>query len=249
MRRFKIWQIALALIAILLLLGVVIFVIWAGVPLPADEQAFTALEIDASISVDTEPWLVFKPQSTEPTAGFIFYPGGRVQPEAYAPAARKLAEMGYLVVIPRMPLNLAFFDAEVANQIMEFYPEVGCWVVGGHSLGGAMAARFAYRHPESVDGLALWAAYPAESDDLSSSDLVVVSVYASEDGVAEVDSVLASEPLLPPDTRWVLIEGGNHAGFGWYGPQSGDNPRTISLESQQEQVISATAELLEATCE
>ena len=153
MKRFKIWQIALALIAILLLLGVVIFVIWAGVPLPADEQAFTALEVDASISVDTEPWLVFKPQSTEPTAGFTFYPGGRVQPEAYAPAARKFAEMGYLVVIPRMPLNLAFFDAEVANQIMASYPEVGCWVVGGHSLGGAMAARFAHRHPESVDGL------------------------------------------------------------------------------------------------
>jgi len=100
-----------------------------------------------------------------------------------------------------------------------------------------------------VDGLALWAAYPAESDDLSSSDLTVVSVYASEDGVAEVDSVLASEPLLPDDTRWVLIEGGNHAGFGWYGPQSGDNPRTISLESQQEQVISATAELLAAACQ
>ena len=157
--------------------------------------------------------------------------------------------MGYLVVIPRMPLNLAFFDAEVANQIMSSYPEVGCWVVGGHSLGGAMAARFAYRHPESVDGLALWAAYPAETDDLSSSDLAVVSVYASEDGVAEVDSVLASEPLLPDDTRWVLIEGGNHAGFGWYGPQSGDNPRTISLESQQEQVISATAELLAAACQ
>ncbi len=249
MRRFKIWQIALALIAILLLLGVVIFVIWAGNPLPAEEQAFAALENDASISVDTEPWLVFKPQSTEPSAGFIFYPGGRVQPEAYAPAARNIAEAGYLVVIPRMPLNLAFFDAEVANQIMASYPEIGCWVVGGHSLGGAMAARFAYRHPDSVDGLALWAAYPAESDDLSSSDLAVVSVYASEDGVAEVDSILASEPLLPPDTRWVLIEGGNHAGFGWYGPQSGDNPRMISLESQQEQVIPATAELLEATCQ
>lgn len=249
MRRFKIWQIVLALIAILLLFGGTIFVIWASNPLPADGQALDALENDSSVSVDTEPWLVFKPQSTEPSAGFILYPGGRVQPEAYAPAARNIAETGYLVVIPRMPLNLAFFDAEVANQIMVSYPEVDCWVVGGHSLGGAMAARFAYRHPESVSGMALWAAYPAESDDLSSSDFAVVSVYASEDGVAEVDSVLASKPLLPPDTRWVRIEGGNHAGFGWYGPQSGDNPRTISLESQQEQVISATDDLLAAACQ
>lgn len=249
MRRFKIWQIVLALIAILLMFGGTIFVIWASNPLLADGQALDALENDSSVSVVTEPWLVFKPQSTEPSAGFILYPGGRVQPQAYAPAARNIAEAGYLVVIPRMPLNLAFFDAEVANQIMVSYPEVDCWVIGGHSLGGAMAARFAYRHPESVNGLALWAAYPAESDDLSTSDMAVVSVYASDDGVAEVDSVLASEPLLPEDTRWVLIEGGNHAGFGWYGPQSGDNPRTISLESQQEQVISATTDLLAAACQ
>ena len=120
MRRFKIWQIALALIAMLLLLGGTIFVIWASNPLPADKQAFTALENDASISIDTEPWLVFKPQSTESSAGFIFYPGGRVQPEAYALAARKIAEAGYLVVIPRMPLNLAFFDACVLFSSFSF---------------------------------------------------------------------------------------------------------------------------------
>jgi len=207
-----------------------------------------ALEDDSLVVVDDDPWLVFEPQSTDPTIGFIFYPGGRVPPEAYAPSARAIAEAGFLVVIPPMPLNLAVFAPEVANQIIAAYPEIDCWVIGGHSLGGAMAARFAYRHPHTVQGLVLWADYPAESDDLSSSDLAVVSIYASEDGLADVDTVLASQSLLPANTNWVLIEGGNHSGFGWYGAQSGDNPRTISLEAQQEQVITATIDLLTAAC-
>lgn len=248
MKRLKRWQIVLIILAALILLGGIVFIIWGSNPLPADPQALSALEDDSLIAIDVEPWLVFRPQSIEPTAGFIFYPGGRVQPEAYAPSARAIAESGYLVVIPSMPLNLAVFAPEVASQIIAAYPEVDCWVIGGHSLGGAMAARYAYRHPQTVQGLVLWAAYPAESDDLSPSDLAVVSIHASQDGVADVDTILASQSLLPTSTSWVLIEGGNHAGFGWYGPQPGDNPRTISLEAQQEQIIMATLDLLDTAC-
>jgi hypothetical protein len=248
MKRLKLWQIVLVVLLALILFGGIAFVIWGSNPLPADPQALSALENDSLVAIYDEPWLVFRPQSIEPTGGFIFYPGGRVQPEAYAPSARAIAESGYLVVIPPMPLNLAVFAPEVANQIIAAYPEVECWVIGGHSLGGAMAARYAYRHPQAIQGLVLWAAYPAESDDLSSSDLAVVSIFASEDGLADEDTMLASRPLLPAGTSWVFIEGGNHAGFGWYGPQSGDNLRTISLEDQQEQVITATLDLLEIAC-
>lgn len=248
MRRLKRWQIALAIIAVLLLVAGLAFFIWASNPLSADTQALSALESDSLVAVDDQPWLVFRPQWTDPSAGFIFYPGGRVQPEAYAPAARAIAEAGYLVVLAPMPLNLAVFAPEVASEIIAAYPEIDCWGIGGHSLGGAMAAQFAFRHPQTVQGLALWAAYPAESDDLSSSDLTVTSIYASEDGLAEVDTVLASQPLLPKNTTFVLIEGGNHAGFGWYGPQPGDNPRTISLQAQQEQIIKATIDLLSTAC-
>jgi hypothetical protein len=247
-KKIKRWQIILLLIAALLLVGGAALVIWGSNPLPADTAALSALEDDSLVTVDVEPWLVFKPQSMDPTAGFIFYPGGRVQPEAYAPAARAIAEAGYLVVIPPMPLNLAVFDAEVASQVIDEYADVNCWVVGGHSLGGAMAARFTYLNPQEIDGLVLWAAYPASSNDLSSSDLEVVSIHASEDGLADVDTILASQPLLPAATTWLLIEGGNHAGFGWYGPQPGDNPRTISRDAQQEQAISATLELIETAC-
>jgi len=107
-----------------------------------------------------------------------------------------------------------------------------------------MAARFAYQHPEAAQGLVLWAAYPASSDDLSGYPLAATSIYGTLDGLATGDKIDASRPLLPSDTQWVPIEGGNHAQFGWYGPQSGDNKATISQEVQQEQIVAATAGLL-----
>jgi pimeloyl-ACP methyl ester carboxylesterase len=248
MTRLKTWQIVLGLIVILLLVGLVAFIIWGSNPMPADPSALSALESDMIVSVESQPWLVFTPQSDIPTSGLIFYPGGRVQPEAYTPPARSIAEAGYQTVIAPMPLNLAIFGADTAEQIIEAYPEIDCWVIAGHSLGGAMAARFAYQNPQSIDGLVLWDSYPPESDDLSSHNLAVASIYASADQSEPQDKVIKGKPLLPPDTSWTLIEGGNHAGFGWYGPQPGDHARTISLASQQQQVIQATLDLLNTAC-
>lgn len=248
MRWLKLWQIILLILGVLLLAGAGGFIIWASNPLPADPRVQSFLEDGSSVAVDNHPWLVFRPQSGDPSSGLIFYPGGRVQPQAYLPAAYAIAGAGHLVVIPPMPLNLAVFGSGVASQVMSAFPKIDCWVIGGHSLGGAMAARFAYQNPQAVQGLVLWAAYPASSNDLSSSDLEVVSIYASQDGLADVATILASQSMLPEGTKFVRIEGGNHAGFGWYGPQPGDNPRTISLETQQEQVIHATIDLLTTAC-
>jgi hypothetical protein len=249
MKRIKLWQIFIIALVTVILAAITGFVIWGNNPSPAYPEALTALESDTSVLVEQGQWLVFKPQTNDPSSGFIFYPGGHVQPQAYAPAARAIAEKGYLVVIAPMPVNLAVFAPNVADDIIAAYPEIECWVIGGHSLGGAMAARYASRNPENIRGLILWASYPASSDDLSSSDIAVASIYGSEDGLSDVDTVLGSRQLLPPDTTWVLIEGGNHAGFGYYGPQSGDNPRSITLEAQQDQIVTATLELLDKACE
>jgi hypothetical protein len=108
-----------------------------------------------------------------------------------------------------------------------------------------MAASFAKQNPDTIDGLVLWASYPADSSDLSAQPIAVTSIYGTLDGVATPDQVLAANPLLPEDTIWVPIEGGNHAQFGWYGLQEGDNPATISRAEQQRQVVSATLNLLE----
>ncbi|HPR71805.1 MAG TPA: alpha/beta hydrolase, partial [Flexilinea sp.] len=130
-------------------------------------------------------------------------------------------------------------------DVQATYPQIRHWAIGGHSLGGAMAAAYAKSHPDSIEGLALWAAYPSANDSLADSEIRVVSVFGSEDGLATDKKIEASKQLLPPDTIWVKIEGGNHAQFGWYGDQAGDNVATVSREEQQEQTISATIKMLE----
>jgi hypothetical protein len=52
--------------------------------------------------------------------------------------------------------------------------------------------------------------------------------------------------LLPTDATFVPIQGGDHAQFGWYGPQPGDNPASISREIQQAQIVQATEDFLKS---
>jgi pimeloyl-ACP methyl ester carboxylesterase len=199
--------------------------------------------------VETEPWLTFTPTEGKPEVGLVLYPGARVDPRAYAPTARALSEEGYLVVTVPMPLNLAFFAPDRAADVMAAFPEIRSWAVGGHSLGGAMAARFAFQNPDVVQGLVLWAAYPAATDDLSAYSIVATSIYGTRDGLATGDKIDASRPLLPSSTSWVAIEGGNHAQFGWYGSQAGDGTATISRAQQQAQIVEATRMLLSRMAE
>jgi pimeloyl-ACP methyl ester carboxylesterase len=139
-----------------------------------------------------------------------------------------------------MPPSLAFFAPGRAAEVMDAFPGIDRWAIGGHSLDGAMAANYANRNPEAVSGLVLWAACPASSDDLSSRQLATSSIYGTRDGLTTPDKIDASRPLLPSDTQWTAIEGGNHAQLGWCGPQSGDNEATISRQEQQTQIVAAT---------
>jgi hypothetical protein len=237
------------LLLFVLLLGLAVilasFVIWAQTPLGPMPQALAALESDGAVRVETEPWLEFWPRDTQPRSGVILYPGGRVDPRSYAPAARALAEEGYLAVITPMPLNLAVFNPGAAAEVIAAFPQIETWIVGGHSLGGAMAAGYAEANADVVDGLVLWAAYPADDKLATRTEPAVTSIYATNDGVSTLEDIAASRANLPPETRWVEIAGGNHAQFGWYGDQPGDGQATISRPEQQEQIVTATAELLE----
>jgi pimeloyl-ACP methyl ester carboxylesterase len=123
-------------------------------------------------------------------------------------------------------------------------PEIQHWVIGGHSLGGSMAANFVHKNPGLAEGLVLWASYPASADNLSGTDTPVVSISGTQDGLSTPAKIEASRLLLPASTRWVPIQGGDHGQFGWYGNQSGDNPASISRADQQSQTVAATLELL-----
>ncbi len=242
----KVWR-YLALGALTaLLIGMVGFLIWASNPPAPEPQALSSFNSTEMVQYEANgQWLVFAPGSNSPTTGLIFYPGGRVDARAYAPHARAIAEQGYLVVVVPMPLNFAFLGINRAGEVIDAFPEIGYWAVGGHSLGGAMAAEFASKNPTRIAGLALWAAYPAQSTDLSTSGLSVISIYGDKDNIASLDEIAASQSRLPAETVFVEIMGGNHAGFGWYGEQNGDGLAEISKTAQQAQIVEAMDKFLE----
>jgi len=113
---------------------------------------------------------------------------------------------------------------------MEAYPEIENWVITGHSLGGSMAARFAYRHQGEVQALVLWEGYPSATDDLSNAEMFSMSIFSTSDGLTTPQDIDESRHLLPENANWVPLEGGNHAQFGWYGDKPGHNPALISHE-------------------
>jgi pimeloyl-ACP methyl ester carboxylesterase len=244
-KRNPVWsRILLAVLGLLavLMLG---FVAWGSTPARPMPEALAARQSTSQVTVTTGGWLTFTPAAMQPSTGLIFYPGGRVDYHAYTPAALVIAEKGYLVVIPHMPLNLAVLNPGAAAGVIAAHPEIRHWAIGGHSLGGSMAANFVYTHPGAVDGLVLWASYPATSNNLGQAGVRVLSISGTLDGLSTPEKIAASRSLLPANTVWVPIRGGDHAQFGWYGLQSGDNPATISREEQQQQIVQATLSFLE----
>ena len=224
--------------------AVIAFIIWAVSARKPQIEALEAMKPNDLVDVQTDRWLVFRPKEKEPEVGFILYPGARVDVRAYSPAAQAIAAEGYLMVIVPMPLNLAGFAINRAAKVINSFPEIVHWAIGGHSHGGAMAASFAYNNPATVKGLVLWSSYPASKNDFSTRDVAVASIYETLDGRSVLKGIDSYRHRLPPHTRWVSIEGGCHARFGWYGLQKNENVPTISHEAQQEIITTATLKLL-----
>jgi len=237
------WKRLLLVVLVILALAVSGFVVWAETPLAPMPEALAALQSDDQVQVASENgWSVFRATTETPTTGFIFYPGGRVDASAYAPQLHAIADQGYLVVLTPMPFNLAVFGINQASAVIAAYPDIQHWAIGGHSLGGSMAARFVQSSPSAVQGLVFWASYP--DINLSQFNLTVASISGTMDGLSTPDKIATSVAMLPPDTEFVAIDGGDHAQFGWYGEQPGDNAASISRDEQQAQTVQATVALL-----
>ena len=219
---------------------------WATFARPPLPEAVAALESDEHVTVSTAPWLTFTPAQILSDTGLIFYPGGRVDPQAYAGLMRTIAEAGYLVVVPSMPINMAIFNTNIANEIIAAHPEIERWVIGGHSVGGTAAALYVSANPDQIAGLAIWSSYPANNADISGLDLPVILLYGGNEIRVTDESVGARKHLLPPNTRYIKIEGGDHHQFGAYRLTSEDDLATISREAQHEQILAATFDLLQA---
>ena len=224
-------------------LGVALIVVaalavgYVGTPYQGSAESISAVQDDPHVTVDrTNGGYVLQPANTEPQAGVVFYPGGRVDPDAYVSSLAPLVrEANVTVVVPRMALHLAVVDyglaesglgSHAADRAMAEQPDVEQWYVGGHSLGGAMACRYAETASES-DGLLLYASYC--DVDVSDRDLSVVSVTGSADGVLNQQTFERNRGNLPASTRFAELDGVNHTQFGSYTGQ--DSPSATSYET------------------
>ena len=214
----------------LILLTISGFLIYVSDYYPARNATAKALLSDASVTVTkrSDHSYLFTPESGA-DRGLVFYPGGKVEYTAYAPLMHELAEQGWLCVLLKMPFHLAVFDADAGDDIPEEFPQIDSWYIGGHSLGGSMAASCVADNDDYV-GLVLLASY--STADLSQSGLEVYSVYGSEDQVLNMENYEKYRKNLPTDIKELIIEGGCHAFFGDYGVQDGDGIPSITLDEQ-----------------
>lgn len=226
------------LVIILIIVGVIVggCVIYLSDYYRADNEAIEAFMQDNTIPKEKDGLIIFEPKGA--TKGFIFYPGGKVEYTAYIPLMQSLSEKGILCVLVEMPFNLAVLDVNAAEGIGDMFPSVKDWYIGGHSLGGAMAASYLSDNTEDYEGLVLLGAYSTE--DLSKTDLDVLSVYGSEDKVMDRKKYGDYKSNLPKDFTEIVIDGGCHAYFGMYGAQEGDGEPTITNKEQ----IRLTAEYI-----
>ena len=223
-------------------------------PLPATQPALAAMRSGSDVRVaDRLTWFEMIPAAkngkgevVKPKTGLVFVPGARVDPRAYARVLRPLAEAGYFVAVLKEPFGVALTDAGHAGRVIEVHPEIGQWVVGGHSLGAVVAAAFAQDRPEvngaPIAGLVLYAGYPAGT--VNRAGLKVTSVSGDLDGVTTPQDITNSKAHLPADTRYVVVPGAVHSYFGDYGEQDGDGTPTADRAAAQTQIAQATQALL-----
>lgn len=195
----------------------------------ADAAMYDEIQIAYEITDD-----YIKVESPAPVAHLVYYPGGLVEAESYLYQAALLAESGVNVIIPKMPLKLAILNRDA---FYDYYTDDGLpWYLAGHSLGGASASYSVGDDEGKIEGLILLAAYPPSGLDLSQKDIKVLSIQATLDGVLNHSIYNERKALLPADTVYQTIVGGNHAQFGFYGSQRGDNTARISTQKQQSMI-------------
>lgn len=208
-----------------------------------EAQADTGPYANDTITIKTiGNMTAFMPE--DPIAGLVFYPGGKVEAQAYAPLMQALAAQNILSVVCAMPLNLAVFDIDAAQRVQTAFlldfPEVATWYIGGHSLGGSMAADFVSKHPDEYRGLVLLGSY--STADLSNLNLRVLTIYGSQDRILNLAAYEQNLANLPAGSEEVVLEGANHGQFGSYGYQAGDGEAAISAQEQWDQTAEIIAE-------
>ncbi len=229
-------RLILLLVLVVLIAGVAYLAYYFTDYSHADSTAIAALSSTGSYNVvNTSNSITFTPTSNISSIGVIFYPGAKVQPEAYSVIASKLAMNGYTTIIVKMPLNFAIFGINKADDVITQHPEISTWVIGGHSLGGVSASDYAVNHQDKIKGVIYLAAYP--NINASNTTLKGLLIKGSLDGLITSTQISDNQNKFPINTTFITIPGGNHANFGNYGIQVGDNNSTITKQEQQDLTV------------
>lgn len=231
------WKKARKILKIIWIAAGISFFMWMIYSMNAtgfDEDIFMS---DSAVQVErNDDFISFTPTSSYQKV-IIFYPGALVDPDAYAPLCRGIAENGYQTIIIHMPWRMATKGYNKIKEINLLTDSTKQYILAGHSQGAKMAAQFLYENPQKIDQLILLGSTHPRDIDLSSFQTPVLKLYGSNDGVASPEKVIANKPKLPPSAKLVRIEGANHSQFGYYGYQLGDSGAGITREEQQAIVL------------
>ena len=207
--------------------------IYTGQYYKADVHALEVLNSESKDVLITRTdygWLFDGPSED---SAFVFYPGAKVEETAYAPLLQRIAAEDMDVCLVKMPLRLAVMDRDAAGKVMQQYHYQN-WYIGGHSLGGAMAALYASESDDPIEGIILLASYPTKP---LPQDMKEILIVGSEDGVIRWEKVDESRQYSSGDYTEHIIQGGNHAQFGCYGKQKGDGEAQISAQTQVNETV------------
>lgn len=225
MPRRKRWLAAGGILLLMLAILAGVFFWYVSDYYRAEESALAVMNQGGGITVQDNLTMLSPAYPTD--TAIIFYPGAKVEAEAYLPLLDQIRQTGVTCILVHMPFRMAIFDANAAEKVIAAFPEIQHWYVAGHSMGGAMASKFASDHPDQIDGLILMGAY-------------IYGDYPDEKALTIYGSLNQSvEDHIDYTENIVEIQGGNHAQFGNYGPQKGDLPAAISAQEQQKQTVEA----------
>lgn len=252
MERRRLWRRVRAIWVSLGLSLTVIFVAWSLLAYRASPEARSALRSDERVVVRHEGnvWSFVPGAGALGTASLVFFPGALVDPAAYAPLLRAVAEAGHAAFMVELPRRGAFGGADAPevrarlDRLLRARQSRAPWIIAGHSRGGVVASAFAGERPAGLTGVVLIGTSHPRDVDLSALAIQVTKIVGTRDGLASRSEVEANRALVPATTRWVWIDGGNHSQFGWYGFQPGDRRASIPPAAQRSQMIAAVLDAL-----
>lgn len=239
----KKWTVKRIIITIWITIGILFF-LWLFYSYQAHGVDKQLLQSSSIVNVDnTDDFYLFSPKK-EFKKVFVFFPGAMVEPEAYVPLCREIAENDIKVYLIKMPWRLASKGYNKPKELNLFNDTTKTYILSGHSQGAKMAAQFVYENPKLADKLILIGTSHPRDISLADAKIPFLKIYGSKDGVADEKSISANKSKLPPTTKFVRIDGANHSQFGYYGFQLGDSRADISRELQQAETLKNILEFI-----